>query len=149
MSTLDNVVGIFLETQLRELYTGAPLFPEIHSLLIERGFRLIFCEYNPHLDGEIVEFNVAYVKDCSYLKDELSVIKSFLFSLIHKNVNYAANIIRKSSISKVKKIKILNFISQPLVLQNQPINPDCLHINSKMELRKINEDWWQNQADGN
>lgn len=85
--------------------------------------------------------------DESHRKDELNVIKSFLFSLIHKNVNYAANIIRKSNISEVKKIKILNLISQPLVLQNQPVNPDCLHVNSKIELRKINEDWWQNQQE--
>ena len=61
-----NVVGIFLETQLRELYLGAPLFPEIHSLLTNQGFRLIFCEYNADLGGEIVEFDVAYVRKLIY-----------------------------------------------------------------------------------
>jgi FkbM family methyltransferase len=146
LSTLNNVVGIFLETQLRQLYTDAPLFPEIHTLLIEQGFRLISCEYNPHLDGEIVEFDVAYVKDSSYLEDEKSVLKAVLFCLIHKNVDYAANIVRKSNISEVNKLKILEFLSQPLILENQAVNPECLHINSKMELRKINEDWWQNPA---
>lgn len=74
------------------------------------------------------------------------MLKAVLFSLIHKNVDYAANIVRKSNISEANKRKILEFLSQPLVLQNQSVNPDCLHINSKMELRKINEDWWQNPA---
>jgi predicted transcriptional regulator len=75
---------------------------------------LISCEYNPHLDGKIVEFDVAYVKDTSYLKDEKDVLKAVLFSLIHKNVDYAANIVRKSNISEANKRKILEFLSQPL-----------------------------------
>ena len=73
LTVSNNVVGIFLETQLRELYLGAPLFPEIHSLLTNQGFRLIFCEYNPDLGGEIVEFDVAYVRELtkSHQEDNL------------------------------------------------------------------------------
>ncbi len=144
-STLDNVVGIFLETQLRELYLGAPLFTDIHTLLIDLGFRLISCEYNPYLGGEIVELDVAYVRDTNYLKKEEDLLKAFVFSLIHSNVDFAANLIRFSSLTESRKREILELISQPLGQEKLNTDSNSPYVTGKVELRKIYEDWWDKE----
>ena len=143
--TLNNVVGIFLETQLRELYLGAPLFPEIHSLLTNQGFRLIFCEYNADLGGEIVEFDVAYIRDLTKSHQEENLLKAILFCLVHKNLDFAANLVRMSHLSSSKKLKIMEILSQPLNPTKMVVNPDNPYISSKIELRKIHEDWWKTE----
>ena len=139
---LKNVSGVFVETQLREIYTGAPLFPEIHSMLNSLGFRLIFCEYNADLGGELVEFDVAYVKDINHITSKEQLMKSILFCCIHKNLDFAANLVRRSSLMLSEKEEILNLLSLPLEEQKMLVNKDSPYINSNMELRKIHEDWW-------
>ncbi len=148
-STLSNVVGIFLETQLTELYLDAPLFPEIHSLLTSQGFRLIFCEYNPDLGGEIVEFDVAYVRDITQLNPENKLLKAILFCLVHKNLDFAANLVRRSHLSDSQKLKILDFLSQPFTPPKMTVNPENPYISSKIELRKIHEYWWKTEPNMN
>ena len=139
---LKNVAGVFVETQLREIYTGAPLFPEIHSMLNSLGFRLIFCEYNADLGGELVEFDVAYVKDINHITSKEELMKSILFCCVHKNLTFAANLVRKSFLTTSEKEKILNLFSQSLEEQKMLVNEDSPYINSNIELRKIHEDWW-------
>lgn len=144
-SSLNKVIGVFLETQLRELYIGAALFPDIHNLLTNLGFRLIFCEYNPDLGREIVEFDVAYVKDSLEIEDDL--VKAVLFCLVHNNLDFAANLVRRSRVSEQKKSKIMELLSQPLHPSKIIVAPDDLYVNSRVELRKINEAWWRTKPD--
>ena len=140
--TLDNVLGIFLETQLREIYTGAPLFPEIHSMLTDLGFRLIFCEYNADLGGELVEFDVAYARDIKAVSSKEDLMKLILFCCIHKNFEFASNSVRNSTLEISEKQDILNLFSLPLKQQEMLVQTDSPYISSNIELRKINEDWW-------
>lgn len=146
-STLNKVIGVFLETQLRELYIGAALFPDIHSLLTNLGFRLIFCEYNPDLGGEVVEFDVAYVRDSTDLELEDDLVKAVLFCLVHNNLNFAANLVRRSRVSEQKKSQIMEFLSQPLHPAKIMVDPNDPYVNSRVELRKINEGWWRTKPD--
>ncbi len=145
--TLNKVIGIFLETQLRELYIGAALFPDIHSFLTNLGFRLISCEYNPDLGGEIVEFDVAYVKDSTELELEDDLVKAVLFCLVHNNLNFAANLVRRARISEQKKSKIMELLSQPLYPDKILVDANDPYVNSRVELRKINEGWWRTKPD--
>jgi FkbM family methyltransferase len=138
----NNVLGIFLETHLREIYLGSPLFFDIHNLLTDFGFKLMYCEYNPNLGGEILELDVAYVKDIKYLHNEENVIKSALFCLMHKNFEFAASLVRKSCLTEAKKIEILEILGQPLHHPQFLVNPEDLYVKSNVELRKIKDDWW-------
>lgn len=143
-STLsNNVLGVFLEAHLREMYIGSPLFFDIHTLLSKLDFKLIYCQYNPNYGGEIVELDVAYVRNIKSLDQEENLVKAVLFCLIHNNFDFAANLIRISALSTAKKIEILELIGQPLNSHIMLVNPEDLYINSKIELRKINEDWWK------
>lgn len=144
---LNNVIGIFLETQLREIYLGAPLFPEIHSLLSNLGFRLIFCEYNADLGGELVEFDVAYVKDISLVNSKEELVKLVLFCCVHKNIDFAINAIRNSSLLVSEKEDMLSLFSQSLQQQEMLVTADSPYISSNLQLKKINEDWWINKHD--
>lgn len=145
--TLNQVTGIFLETQLRELYLGAALFPDIHSLLTYLGFRLIFCEYNADLGGEIVEFDLAYVRDSIDLELEEDLVKAVLFCLIHHNLSFAAHLVRRSRVSEQKKSQILELLSQPLHPSKILVDPNDPYVNTKVELRKIHEAWWKTKSD--
>lgn len=142
---LDSITGIFLETQLREIYLGAPLFPEIHMFLNKIGFRLIFCEYNADLGGELVEFDVAYVRDYKSIKSKKDLLKLVLFCCIHKNIDYAVNAVRNSSLSVSEKQEILNLFARPLQPEKMLVTSDSPYISSNIGLRKINEDWWIDQ----
>lgn len=139
----SNVLGIFLETHLQEMYIGSPLFSDIHALLTNYGFKFISCEYNPNYGGEIIEFDVAYVKDIKYFQQEEDILKSIVFSLIHNNIDFAANIVRKSFLIQKKKIELLEILNKPLDSPIMKVNPEDIYINTNMELRKIKEDWWQ------
>lgn len=139
----NHVLGIFLETHLQEIYLGSPLFFDIHTLLTNLGFKLIYCQYNPNYGGEIVEFDVAYVKDLQLLKTEADVMRAVMFCLIHGNYEFAANIVRLSNIDDDKKLNILDILNLPLHPEKMVVNSEDLYINSKIELRKIREDWWQ------
>lgn len=139
---LNNATGIFLETQLREIYLGAPLFPEIHMFLNNMGFRLIFCEYNADLGGELVEFDVAYVRDYKSIESKKNLLKLILFCCIHKNIDYAVNAVRNSSLSVYEKQEVLNLFSQPLQPEKMLVISDSPYISSNIGLRKIHEDWW-------
>lgn len=142
---LNNITGIFLETQLREIYLGAPLFPEIHMFLNNLGFRLIFCEYNADLGGELVEFDVAYVRDYKSVTSKKDLLKLVLFCCIHKNIDYAVNAVRNSSLTDSEKQEILNLFSRPLQPEKMLVKSDSPYISSNIELRKIHEDWWINK----
>ncbi|WP_299413116.1 FkbM family methyltransferase [Acaryochloris sp. IP29b_bin.148] len=141
-TALNRVIGIFLETQLREIYTGAPLFPDIHSLLNTLGFRLIFCEYNADLGGELVEFDVAYVRDVQSICSKEELLKLILFCCVHKNLDFAVNSVRNSALTDSEKQDILSLFSQPLQAQEMRVTADSPYISSNIELRKIHEDWW-------
>lgn len=142
---LDSITGIFLETQLREIYLGAPLFPEIHMFLNNIGFRLIFCEYNADLGGELVEFDVAYVRDYKSIESKKDLLKLVLFCCIHKNIDYAVNAVRNSSLSVSEKQEILNLFERPLQPEEMLVTSDSPYISSNIGLRKIREDWWTDQ----
>ncbi len=142
-SSLQKVLGVFLETQLREIYMGAPLFPDIHVMLSGMGFRLIFCEYNGDLGGEIVEFDAAYVRDVNSLSTQEDVIKSVLFCSIHKNIEFAANLIRRSSLSTDEKKEMLSILERPLDSPKMLVDPKSPYIRNNIELRQINEAWWK------
>lgn len=145
-STLNYVSGIFLETQLREIYSGAPLFADIHSLLNTFGFRLIFCEYNADLGGELVEFDVAYVRDSQSIQSTTELLKVVLFCCVHKNLDFAVNAVRNSCLSVAEKQDVLALFSQPLQPQPMLVRTDSPYIRSNIELRKIHEDWWIDQS---
>lgn len=139
----NNVLGIFLETHLQEIYIGSPLFFDIHTLLTNLGFKLIYCQYNPNYGGEIIEFDVAYVKNSQSLKNEEDIIKAAMFCLIHGNYEFAASIVRGADIDETQKLTILEILNLPLHPQRMLVNSEDLYVNSKVELRKIQEDWWK------
>ncbi|MEH1999180.1 MAG: FkbM family methyltransferase [Nostoc sp.] len=139
----NNVIGIFLETYLQEIYIDSPLFFDIHNLLTSLGFKLISCQYNPSFGGEIMELDVAFVRDINFLNNEEDILKGVLFCLIHSNFEFAANIVRDSDIDEANKMAILEILDLPLHPQRMLVNSEDLYINSKIELRKIQEDWWK------
>lgn len=139
--TLGNVVGIFLETHLKELYVGEPLFPESHGMLTKLGFRLIGCEYDADFAGEIIELDLAYVRDINHLETEEKVVKAVLFCLVHKNGDFAAHLIRSSSLPSEKKVQILNLLSQPINSTKMLVKPERAYRKNRVELGKIQEDW--------
>ncbi len=99
---------------MKEIYQGEGLFPDIHNTLTKLGFRLFLLEKNPGYAGEVVEIDVAYVKDINLLETEEEVAKAILFCVIHRNLPFAAHIVRNSHLSDSKKIQILQMFSQPL-----------------------------------
>lgn len=139
----NNILGIFLETHLQEIYLGTGLFFDIHTLLTQLGFKLIYCQYNPNLGGEIVELDVAYVKNTNFLNTTADIMRAVIFCLVHSNLEFAANIVRSSTLDETKKMSILEILDQPLDLQERIVDSEDLYINSKVELRKIQEDWWK------
>lgn len=145
-STLGNVVGIFLETHLKELYIGEPIFADIHGMLTELGFRLIFCEQCAEFAGEIVELDLAYVRDIAKLETEEKVAKAVLFCLIHKNLKFAAHLVRRSSLSEEKKIQILKVLSQPLTEQKMLVDNESMYVKNRVAIGKIKENWFADQT---
>jgi FkbM family methyltransferase len=112
ITIVKNLVGIYLETRLREVYEGESLFHDIHPFLLNLGFRLISCKSSPFFSGEVIELNVAYVKSVNYLATEEELIKALLFCVCHGNLNYAAHLIRSSSIINLNKDLLLKMLSR-------------------------------------
>lgn len=113
-SILEQIVGVYLETHLRELYKGQGLFPAIHSLLSSCGFRLISSKHSKNFAGEILELNVAYVKESQRLLTEEAVIKAICFCVCHENLDFAAHLVRNSCLSEPRKQQFLRLLSRDL-----------------------------------
>jgi FkbM family methyltransferase len=115
----NSVIGIYLETHLRELYKGQGLFPDIHMMLLDLGFRLIYkSQSSPYFAGEVFELNVAYVRDIADLDNEERVVKAVLFCVSHRNLEFAAHLVRRSGLSNTKKLQLLKLLSKPLKPEN-------------------------------
>jgi FkbM family methyltransferase len=62
---LGQVDFLLCEVSLVTLYTGQPLFEEMHSFIRDLGYRLVAPLYlNSGKDGRIIEMDVLYVKSC-------------------------------------------------------------------------------------
>lgn len=121
---LRQVSGIFLEAHMRPMYVGEALFPQIHQMLAKEGFRLIFCENNPNYAGEILELDVAYVRDGSTAADMVSLLRTVVFCVVHHNLEFAAHLVRRSLLSSEAKTQLLNVLSQPLQPSEWVISED-------------------------
>jgi FkbM family methyltransferase len=109
---VKNLVGIYLETRLREAYKGESLFHDVHPFLLNLGFRLISCKSSPFFSGEVIELNVAYVKNIDCFTTEEELIKALLFCICQGNLNYATHLIRNASIVNLNKELLLKKLSR-------------------------------------
>lgn len=121
---LNKVIGIHLESHMREIYKGEGLFCEIHELLIDKGFSLIRNTHHDNFEGEVLEVEVAYVNRAHILNTKSNVIKAVLFSLVHKNVRYAAMLVRTSGLSSALKKQLLKLLDQPIEPITHTYAPD-------------------------
>jgi FkbM family methyltransferase len=112
-TVLEGVVGVFLEAHLREMYLGTALFPEIHQLLKDAGFRLVFCQNNPNYAGEILELDVAYVRDVTSLPTLEKLLSAVLFCVVHNNLEFAGHLVRRSTLLAAAKTELLALLGQP------------------------------------
>ncbi|MDJ0706963.1 MAG: hypothetical protein QNJ46_27120, partial [Leptolyngbyaceae cyanobacterium MO_188.B28] len=77
------------------------------------------------------------------LSTQEDVIKSVLFCSIHKNIEFAANLIRRSSLSTDEKKEMLSILERPLDSPKMLVDPKSPYIRNNIELRQINEAWWK------
>lgn len=127
-SIVENLTGISFETHLRELYEGQGLFHSIHEMLSKLDFRLIHLRSNQHFAGEILELNVAYVKNINHFSSTEQVLKAVLFCVCHENLNFAAHILRKSSLNNEQKSQLFKILSKSL---NPPETQQLLFLKER------------------
>ncbi len=66
--------------------------------------------------------------------------------MVHNNLNFASILFRRARISEQKKSKIMELLSQPLYPDKILVDANDPYVNSRVELRKINEAWWRTKS---